>query len=80
MKITKIEIEGMRTVEEAAKILGISACRVGQFCREGRLPCCQFKGRRLVSLENIMHFHRIERTTGHPKRLRVLPDVLASSF
>ena len=46
------------TMDQAAKILGVSPGRVWQFVGEGKLPAGKVLGRRVVRLEDVQIFAR----------------------
>ncbi len=50
----------------AAKILGVSSQRVGDFVREGRLRGVDFGGREMLVLSEVKEFSRVPRKPGRP--------------
>ena len=54
----------------AAKILGVSNQRVGDFVREGRLRAVDFGGHEMLVLAEVKDFSRVPRKPGRPWPLR----------
>ena len=55
------------TVEEAAKLLKLSTCRIRQFCREGRIGR-RLGGRWAIDQDELYDFRRQTRPNGRPAR------------
>lgn len=56
------------SVFEASKALGVSAVRIGQFCRAGRIGQ-KVGGRWVISRDELRQFAKIPRNPGKPRRL-----------
>lgn len=63
MSVSTLEL---MTPEQAAKELGVSADRVRQFCKEGRIGQ-KVGGRWVIPADEVKMFQKIPRGTGRPR-------------
>ena len=64
----KVDIQNLVTVQQAAKILNITAAAIHKAIKRGRLPCLKLGRLFLIQRADLIHYSKTKSVGGRPKK------------
>jgi excisionase family DNA binding protein len=64
----KVDIQTLVTVQQAAKLLNITAAAIHKAIKRGRLPCLRLGRLLLIQRADLIHYSRTKSVGGRPKK------------
>lgn len=70
----KIDLQNLVTVQQAAKLLNITAAAIHKAIKRGRLPCLKLGHLLLIQRADLIHYSKTKSVGGRPKSKSKLVD------